>query len=127
MPRQIDLKCAKCGFVEEVQQEILFFEDEEPRKNPCPECQYPFRMELPPRVNIHTEALADSSQKLPKKLPKLTPDGILPEDVRKLFAKELFDPCSCGEHAPADLDEHDADCHVQNHSFMKNKELVEEK
>ncbi len=127
MPRQIDLKCSKCGFIEEAQKEIIFFEDEESTKDPCPECHYTYRIELPPRVNIHLVQSADLSKKLPKKLPKLTPDGILPEDVRKIFAKELFDPCGCGEHTPADLDEHDADCHVQRHSFMENTEILEEK
>ena len=127
MPRQIDLQCPQCGFVEEVEKEIVYFEDDETKRNLCPECHYPYRVELPPLVNIHALSSLDRSPKPPKKLPKLTPEGILPEDVRRVFAKELFDPCSCGQHAPADLDEHEADCHVLQHSFMDKAEMSGDK
>lgn len=125
MPRQIDVQCPKCGFVEEVLKEVIFFEDEESLRNDCPQCEYPYRVELPPLINIHAQPQKEPS-KFPKKIPQLTPDGILPEDVRRVFAKELFDPCSCGEHAPADLYEHEEDCHVQQHSFIRRTETSEE-
>ncbi len=125
MPRQIDLQCPKCGFVEEVQKEITFFEDEEPEQNPCPNCEYAYRMELPPLVSIHLQQQKDPPA-VPKKPPKLSPDGVMPEDIRRAFAKELFDPCSCGDHAPADLDEHEADCHVRQHTFMNKKNQEQE-
>ncbi len=120
MPRLIDLQCPECAFTEEVEKTMSFFEDEFPEENPCPRCGYTYRQELPPAVTLHLKPEKDYVL-TPQRPKKLLPDTILPDDIRRAFAKELFDPCSCGGHAPADIDEHAPDCHVNNHSFMQSK------
>lgn len=124
MPRQIDVQCPKCGFVEETLKEVIFFEDEESMTDVCPECDYPHRTALPPRINIRVKAAKDPSP-YPQKPHRLS-TGMLPQEVREVFAEELFDPCSCGDHAPADLLQHKEDCHVQQHSFMKEENILKE-
>lgn len=118
MPRQIDLECQQCGFIEEVQKEVEFFVDDELTPNPCPRCEFPFRSEIPASVSIHMNNKAELPLN-PKRPKRLTPEGIMPDDVRQAFAKELFDPCSCGDHSPADLDDHEKDCHNRLHTFVK--------
>ncbi|MBF0349533.1 MAG: hypothetical protein HQM11_00785 [SAR324 cluster bacterium] len=119
MPRMIDVLCPHCGTVEEIDKEMDYFEDEDaPVECTCPDCGYLYRRELPPLVRLHLqkESVRTALTHKWKLADETTP---LPEEVRKLLAKELFDPCSCGDHAPADIDSHEPDCHVHGHSFMK--------
>ena len=123
MPRQIDVQCPKCGFVEQTLKEIVFFEEEASLRDVCPQCAYPHRTPLPPRVHVSTTKTPSPPL---QKCPRWSAPKMLPEEVRKIFAEELFDPCSCGSHAPSDLLQHDEDCHVRQHSFMQEENILKE-
>ena len=117
MPRWIEIECLQCGNIQEVQKEMDYFIDTNPSQMPCPKCDYLCCKELPPLVTIQRRK--DTPFTSPKNRPLSEVPTLFPEEVRQILAKELFDPCSCGDQTPADIDNHDPHCHVQNHTFMK--------
>ena len=117
MPRLATVECLACGYQEDIARGISFLDDQENSFPACPECISTDRRELFAEVNVWT-----MGEKKPIKYKARTmirPSGAMPEEIRKAFAQELFDPCSCGAHAPADLFSHDPDCHVNKHSFLR--------
>ncbi|MGK5094717.1 hypothetical protein WDW89_22235 [Deltaproteobacteria bacterium TL4] len=119
MPRWIDICCPECGTIQEVRRDMNCFVDVQGAEIPCPDCGCLHCKELPPLVNLQIRKFYEP--KGPRKKISLADEKTpLPNEVRQLLAKELFDPCSCGEHAPVDLEGHEAECHVNKHSFMKN-------
>lgn len=122
MPRLIDVGCPDCGLIEEVLQEKPIFVDEDQPSVPCPQCGSTQRKELPPVVQFWLK----ERKRIKKPVRSLLKrdDQPMPEEIRHILADILFDPCSCGAHAPkeANLMEHEPECHVNNHSFMKNRE-----
>lgn len=123
MPRRIDICCTQCGLIQEVQKEMDVFQDLDGKTDyPCPECGEVRCIELPPLVSIHLQNKTNIHEQPPLKRKLSSIDTPLPDEVRKALADVLFDPCSCGKHAPAEIDQHETDCHVHNHSFMKKEE-----
>lgn len=119
MPRLTDVYCPDCDFSEEIQKEMDVFQEFTSTLPPCPRCGKTYRFEKPAVFNIVSGRPVPATRK-PRFSFRLASDKPLSQDVRILLAKELFDPCSCGDHAPADLFEHQPDCHVNRHSFMQD-------
>ena len=115
MPRFIQQKCTTCQYTEEIEKPLTFFRETPEPPVWCPQCSDGMMQKTPALFQIST-----SFKPAPVSLQKLAPDGILPDDVRQAFAQELFDPCSCGQHAPADIDEHSQECRNKLYSFVQN-------
>jgi len=106
--------------IQEIQKEMDAFIDVEGPSILCPDCGYPHCKEIPSLISFHLQKLKPKHS--PKRFKLSDIDTPLPHEVRQMLAKELFDPCSCGEHVPEDLEAHEPDCHVHGHSFMKPDE-----
>ncbi len=117
MPRFVQQQCNTCQYTEETEKPLTFFKDELEEAVCCTRCPDGVMQEVPALFQIQKPF-----KPAPVPLKKLLPDGILPDDVRAAFAEELFDPCSCGQHAPAELYEHSQECHNRLHSFIKNQD-----
>ena len=116
MPRFIQQQCHTCQYTEEIEKPLTFFKDIDDQEPSCPTCLEGTMREIPSLFQVLKPF---QPSRVP--MPKITPEGILPQEVRQAFAEELFDPCSCGQHAPAGIDEHSEQCLNKLHSFVKNQ------
>lgn len=112
MPRFMDMHCASCGYQDEVQKDFLVFKDPE-TGSACPSCGKSFFFEKPSSVHLRVTREGVLRQRTTHSLS----GSLIPQEVRALLSHELFDPCSCGAHAPGDLKDHIPDGKSPESSF----------